>query len=503
MHNIKTAIVVVFFLLIMATAVFAGTGDNGADTGTIFTLWPLVDYRDSPKDHYRNLSLLGPLLKFQQNKDDHDTAVRPLLYRTANPQNETSSTDYLYPLASRTVSSEATTFQVLKLVQSNTYRKNEPEREHDSMFFPFYISGRSEKYGPYTSVFPFYGDIYERFWRDEYHYVLFPLYGRTVKKGTTTRNYLYPFFSTIRGDRESGFQFWPLYGQAAKEGSYRRHFALWPFIFVEDQGLNTDNPTHKLSVLPLYSATDSPQKVSRSYLWPFFSYTDDLVEDQHEVDYFWPFWLTVRGSKKNETRMLPFYSIDRGREYLKRWFMWPLLRHEEIRSASYSQDLDRVLFFLYSDSRETWSKDGGERRRMAFWPLYIYRKDTRGVKSLTLPAPVEPVLDREGIEKNWAPLWRIYHQRWNDAGDSAVSFLWNLYWHEVRDGAVAYELFPLVQFQSGSRMSDLKLLKGLVGYRNSDGAKQLRLLWLPFGFSWGNTAAKSKTEATATPRSMQ
>ena len=32
------------------------------------------------------------------------------------------------------------------------------------------------------SVFPLYGDLYERFWRDEYHYVLFPLYGRTVKR---------------------------------------------------------------------------------------------------------------------------------------------------------------------------------------------------------------------------------------------------------------------------------------------------------------------------------
>ena len=43
------------------------------------------------------------------------------------------------------------------------------------MLFPFYITGRSEKYGPYTSVFPLYGDLYERFWRDEYHYVLFPV----------------------------------------------------------------------------------------------------------------------------------------------------------------------------------------------------------------------------------------------------------------------------------------------------------------------------------------
>jgi hypothetical protein len=505
MYRKITVIAALLLLLATATAAFAeDKGDSGTDaeTGTIFTLWPLLDYRDSPKDDYRNLSLLGPLFKFQQNKEGRDTAVRPLFYRTASRQNDTSSSEYLYPLASRDVSPEVTTFQVLKLIQSNSYRKHEPEEQDETMFFPFYISGRSEKYGPYTAVVPFYGHIYERFWRDEYHFVLFPLYGRTVKKGTTTSNYLYPFFSTIHGERESGFQFWPLYGQSAKEGSYSKHFALWPFIFVENLGLDTDNPTHKLSVLPLYSATDSPQKKSRSYLWPFFGYTEDVAKDQHEVDYFWPFWLTVRGSKRNVTSLLPFYSEDQGRENLKRWYMWPLLKHEEIRSPSYTQDLDRVLFFLYSDSRETWVKDGSERRRTAFWPLFVFKKETRGVKSLTMPAPVEPVFDREGIEKNWAPLWRVYQQRWDDAGESAVSFLWNLYWHEVRQDGIAYELFPFVQYQSNVKKSDLRLLKGLIRYRVDNGKKSLSLFWLPFGFNWG-AAADASAEVSAIPRSKQ
>lgn len=506
MNKKGTAIALVLLLLFSATAVLAGDGEAGnadADAGTIFTIWPLLDYRHSPKDGFRNLSLLGPVFKFQQSNEDRDTALRPLFYRKADQQNETSSTDYLYPLASRDVSPEVTTFQVLKLIQSNSYRKNDSERQDDAMFFPFYISGRSEKYGPYTAVVPFYGHIYERFWRDEYHFVLFPLYGKTVKKGTTTRNYLYPFFSTIHGERESGFQFWPLYGQSAKEGVYSKRFALWPFVFVENLGLNTDNPTRKVSVLPLYSATDSPQKVSRSYLWPFFGYTDDLAKDQHQVDYFWPFWLTVRGSKRTETRIMPFYSVDRGREYVKRWYLWPLLKREEISSPSYSQDLDRVLFFLYTNSRETWLKDGAERRRAAFWPLFVYKKDTRGISSLTMPALVEPVLDREGIEKNWAPLWRIYQQRWNESGDSAVSFLWNLYWHEIRDDGMAYELFPLIQFQAEREKSDLKLLKGLLRYGNSNGRKNLSFFWLPFGFTWGEAAADIKAELPATPRSAQ
>ncbi len=384
------------------------------NTGTIVTFWPLFDYRQSPRDGYSNLSILGPLFKFQQQGNERQMALRPLFYETANLNSQTASINYLYPLASQETSPEVSTFQFLKLIQSNTFRKNEPEgQQKESMFFPFYISGNSSKYGPYRSFFPFYGDIYERFWRDEYHFALFPIYGRTVKNGTTTRNYLYPFFSTTEGDRESGFKVWPLYGQSAKERVYDKRFALWPFFLHSSiVGLNTENPTHQFSILPLYVATDSPQRVSRSFLWPFFGYSDELLHDQHQVDYLWPFWLTVRGSSKNETRILPFFSEEKRKENLKRWYMWPLLKHEEINSSSYRQELDRILFFLYNDNRETWPKDGSDRRRTALWPLFVYKSDTRGVKSLTIPAPVEPIFDREGIEKNWAPLWRFYQQRW-------------------------------------------------------------------------------------------
>src|SRR6266702_2978037 len=227
---------IIFLLLAVLTVpqLYADDGTARNEEGTIFTLWPLIDYRESPHEGFSNLSLLGPLFKLQHQKDVRDLAVRPLFYDTSDQKNSWDVTEYLYPLASSENSREVSTVQVLQLYQKNTYRKNEEEnKEKGTMLFPFYISGKSEKYGPYTSVFPFYGDIYERFWRDEYHYVMFPLYGRTVKKGTTTRNYLYPFFSTIKGEQESGFQFWPLYGQSAKEGVYARRFALWPFYMKE------------------------------------------------------------------------------------------------------------------------------------------------------------------------------------------------------------------------------------------------------------------------------
>ena len=495
----KAFIISLLLALVMVPALFADDGTAHDEEGTIFTFWPLVDYRESPREGYSNLSVLGPLFKLQWRKDDRDLAVRPLFYETSNQKTDWASTEYLYPLASSENSPQASTMQVLQLYQKNTYRKDEEDKqEKGAMLFPFYVSGRSEKYGPYTSVFPLYGDMYERFWRDEYHYVLFPLYGRTVKNGTTNRNYLYPFFSTTEGERESGFQFWPLYGQSAKEGVYRKRFVAWPIYMEEQSGLDTDNPTRKLYLFPLYAATDSPKRTARYYVWPFFGYKTETEGNQEERDYFWPFVRTIRGDKRTMDSFLPFYFSDERKESRKRWYMWPLLKHEELDSDVFRQERDRVLYFLYSDSRESWPKDGAERRRMAFWPLFVFNRDTRGIKSLSLPAPVESVLNREGIERSWAPFWRIYQQRWNDKGDSAVSFLWNLYWHEQRDEELAYEFFPALAYRSEKKSADLKLFKGFLHYRNETGEKSLSFLWLPFGIHWGKTGAASAAQTSVT-----
>ncbi|KAF0215014.1 MAG: hypothetical protein FD174_4254 [Geobacteraceae bacterium] len=490
--------------LFLAAPLHAGEGEEKGESGEIFTFWPLVDYRESPKEGYRNISILGPLFKIQQWGNDRDIAIRPLFYERANTRNETASTDYLYPVASTETTPDVTTVQVLKLFQNNNYRKDEGEKQEKStMLFPFYISGKSEKYGRYTSVFPFYGDIYERFWRDEYHYVLFPLYGRTVKKGTTTRNYLYPFFSTTTGEKESGFQFWPLYGEAAKEGVYSRRFVLWPFYLQENSGLDTDNPTEKRYFFPFYAATDSPQRSSRYYVWPFFGHSSDTVTKEEVRDYFWPFLWTARGERRTVDSYLPFYSREEGKERIKRWYLWPLYKHEELNSLVLRQESDRILYFLYSNSRESWPQDDKEKRRTAFWPLFVYNRDTRGVSSLTMPAPVEPVFNKDGVERSWAPLWRLYHQRWNDRGDSAASFLWNLYWHEVRGDDFAYEFFPLLSYRSEKSAADFKFFKGLLRYRNSYGEKSFTFLWLPLGMHWGKADEGVRADAATRAHSPE
>jgi len=483
MSLFRMSIVALLVLLVLAPP----SGADQGEEGTIFTLWPLVDYRESPAEGFSNLSLLGPLIKFQKHGKDRELAIRPLFYKSSHTKDQAQSTYFLYPVAFHESTPEADTFQVLQLFRKNSYRKQEgSEQEKSTMLFPFYISGESDTYGPYRSVFPIYGDIYERFWRDEYHFFMFPLYGSTVKRGTTTNHYLWPIFSTTKGENEDGFGVFPLYGQSQKTGVYEKSFALWPFYTASKTGLDTDNPTEKKFFFPLYASTDSPKKTSRTYLWPFFGYTDDREKKVEEVNYLWPLITRVRGEKRQKESFLPFYSHETFSEGEKSWYLWPIYKHEEQTSDIFRQETDRVLFFLYRSNRESWPKDGADRRRTALWPLFLYQKSPAGVSSISLPAPVEPILDKEGIEKNWAPLWRIYQRRWDAEGNSASSLLWNLYWHERRGEDLAYELFPLISYRGTQKERELKLLKGLISLKRSGEEQALNLLWLPFGPKWGH-----------------
>ncbi|HEU0265840.1 MAG TPA: hypothetical protein VFR01_08955 [Geobacterales bacterium] len=493
MHNpMRLLLLFTAFILVVFHSVSANADETGG--GTIVTIWPLVDYRQSPREGYSNLSLLGPLIKVQKEGGDRESALRPLFYTTSHADGA-RDTDYLYPLASTHRSASSHRLSILQLFQVNLYRQGEEREDQSTTLFPIYFHGSSERYGPYTAIFPLYGDLYDRFGRDEIHFALFPLYSRTVKRGTTNRNYLWPFFAQTSGERESGFQFWPLYGQGEKEGVYRSRFVLWPFYLSSNSQLNTDQPMRKLTLFPLYAATDTQTLEERHYLWPFFGYTNDSSRHLQERDYLWPFWFTVRGDDIRVTSILPLYKNSKNKEFQKQWYLWPVVKIEAIDSPSYRQERFRILLWLYTDEKELWPDDGGERQRVALWPLFLYRRDSRGVRNFTLPALVEPILDRPGIEKSWAPLWRIYAQRWNDRGESALSLVWNLYWHERRPHALAFELFPLVSGHAEATRGGFRLIKGVIGYDRRQEEKRLILFWLPV-IRWGEQQSSAISSST-------
>jgi len=481
---------VLALLILPANQLIAATDRSDSSPGDIFTFWPLIDYRKDFAKKTSSLSILGPLLNFDSTPTDDIFSFRPLIHNTRDSSKTRSVSYYLYPLASTETTPDVDQIEFLQIFQKNSYRKSEPEeKESQSMIFPFFISGESKKYGSYTSLFPIYGDIYGRFWRDEYHYILFPLYGRTVLKKTTNYNFLWPFFSITSGENESGFRIWPLYGQAAKEGVYSSMFFLWPIFSKEKRAVSGDAISERFSIFPLYASYDTPHSTSRTWLWPFFGYANDTKIEEQERNYFWPFWLTVSGKKRNVIRFLPFYSDEVTEDSTKNWYLWPLYETDTMQSPQYRQTRERMLFFLFSNKVESWTQDDKERQRTALWPLFLYNRNTDGESTLSIPAPVEPILDRDGIEKLWAPLWRFYLHKWNDKGDSQLSILWNLYWHDRNKESAGWEVFPLFRHRSAPSFGEIQILKGLINYTENGDKRALSVLWIPFDISWQSKPA--------------
>jgi len=475
-------------LLLLVAAIYQPCNASGpdvvtpakpSDQGSVTTFWPLFDYRSSPATNYSNLSILGPVFKRERSGDTTRTAIRPLFFNQSSPDSD--ETDFLYPIASTSSSESGSDTQMLKLFQKHVSRTGTPEEKIETMLFPLYISGRSEKYGDYTSVFPIYGNIYERFWRDEYHYTLFPLYSRTVKNGTTSTNLLYPIFNFTSGENEHGFALWPLYGQSSKQGVYEKKFVLWPFYISEKSGLNTNNPIEKTYLLPLLASQRSPQQSSTYAPWPFCGVVRDASGNVVERDFFWPFWLTARSKDSSTERFIPFYSSSRVKDSTSNWILWPIYRNQSIDSTTFKQDKTSLFYFLFSHSDESWPQLGRDRANSSFWPLYAWKRDEDGMRTLTMPAPVEPVIWNDGVERNLAPLWRIFITKWDDKGDGATSIFWNFYWSETRGNERAWELFPLISYTYTAKNTDFRLFKGLFGYSSKFGKSSLSLFWIPLG----------------------
>lgn len=453
---------------------------------SVTTVWPLVDYRENRAESFSNLGMLGPVVKRQHRKGETVTALRPFWYQTTDDSSGDTSIDILYPLATLRLSREGDFFQFLKVIDRTATRTDDPEGGDSSMmFFPLFMKGNSSRYGSYWSLFPIYGDLYEKFGRDEIHYALFPLYGRTVKKGTTNTNILWPFF-TVTSGKESGFSFWPLFGSVGEENVSSQRFILWPIYRETARRIGTPQESRSLTIFPFYNRNSSPRREVTDILWPFFGHEVNRVEGYERWNYLWPLFWSASGEGRSALSLLPLYLSDRTRNREKRWYLWPIYRTERYESDGYRNETDRVLFFLYTDQREEWSADRKERIRSNLWPLYTYRRDPDGSRRVTFPAPVEPIFPREGVENSWAPLWRVFIARWNEQGESALTLFWNLYWEERRKGGIAWELFPLFRYDSDPRRWDFLFLKGMIRYRGEGSRKKLSLFWLDSGIEWGD-----------------
>jgi hypothetical protein len=443
--------------------------------GTDFHAGPLLDQSALVLDSGQRTEAVGPFF-YDQHKDTEKTwAIPPLLSYDTDPATESAEFDLLYPVLTGEHFGGEYRWQLAQLFSFSGGQQPDDSTVKRFTLFPIYFQQRSPAPDEnYTALFPLYGRLKNRLFRDEIFFVLFPVYGESRKRDIVTDNYLYPFFHLRRGDGLRGWQFWPLVGHEHKDvttktngfdeteiiGGHDKSFFLWPLYLKQNTGIGTDNPGKFRASIPLYAWARSPQRDSTSVLWPFFTWIDDRAKKYHEWEGPYPFVVVARGTGKTATRCWPLFGRARNDTLESDFYLWPIYKYNRTHAGTLDQERTRILLYLFSDLNERNIETGAERKRVDLWPLYVWHHDFNGSSRLQIIAPVETALpDNGGVERNWSPLWSLWRSEDNPrSGASSQSLLWNLYRRETTSASRKCSLlFGLFQYQSDSEIKKLRL----------------------------------------------
>jgi len=472
-----------------------GPSPDAAATAGSLNVWPLYDERDDPVDRRHVQSGLGPLLESSRSPDSTvgTAAFRPLFHWQKEVQPDRLEWEFLYPLMSYSRVEEDAKFQLLQVLNFRFENTDPAAREERFDLWPFYFSGKTETGETYRALLPFGGRAVNRLFQDELEFFLFPLYARFVQLGTETRYFPWPIVSVVSGENRSGFRIVPLYGQDVKEGVFEKRFVLWPFFLHQRTGLDGDNPDELLSILPLYVSQRSKNRDRITLLWPLFTYTEDREHQFEQWEIAWPLIVIARGEGRTGTRFLPFYleehRLVRDQAFLREMkrsslaILFPIYTRSQEEFPGSVTVRDRVLWWLYSDTRQEGSE--GSTRRVDAWPFFRYTRDREGAVEFQTLAILEAFMPgNEKFERNYSPLWALYTHRRSPRGESVRSFLWNLVRHEeTPEGRSVEVLGPVLAYQERGGASRLSVLAGLFEYEVAHGTRSVRL-FRELRFTW-------------------
>lgn len=452
---------------------------GGTQRADDLTYGPLAHEFDLTLEEGRRREVAGPLFSVETGRDWERWAVSPFLRYARDRTLDTSEFDILYPLFAADRAGSEYKYKLMFL-HSFAGGKNQDEAlARRFTMFPIFFSQRSPvPEDNYTAILPFYGTLKGRLQRDEIHWVGWPFYVETWRKGVRTRNIPWPFFHVRDGGGVKGWQAWPFYGRETKTSSWftnaygglevdpghRKSFVLWPFHFREDLGLGTTNELSHRLLLPFYSYSLSPAKDSRTWLWPLFSVIDNREKGYKEWQVPWPLLVFARGPGETTDRFFPFYSRSQSPTVQSGFLMWPLYKVNRITSPPLMRERDRILFFLYSNVKETNTLRQTVARRLDLWPLFAYREDHEGNRRFQALALMESFLPlNHAVDHVYSPLWSVWRQERNPTTQAtSQSFLWNLY---RRDHA--------------PQRTKVSLLFGLFQYQSSPESRRLKLFFVP------------------------
>ena len=444
-------------------------------------LGPLF-YKTTISDDSFEYGFLGPFYIQTQTPDRSEVGFRPLFYKVNDSKNDISEFDFLYPISSykrRGNSSLTQIFLHLIRFESEKLQSGFTNKELDIFPFIFYRNYEN-KDQDHFALFPFYGDLKNKFSKEKIKFFLFPFYLHSQNNGEITNSIIWPFLSFYSGEHK-GFRIWPLWGKRTREkDNLDQRFALWPF-YVKSEKVFYGEKVYSRSFLPFYSESKFLDVEHRSYFWPFINNVVNEKTGLKRWDAPWPFINFTDGPEK-QRRIFPFYSLNTENENDRDGFiLWPLYKYSVKDLEDHTLDKKTFLLFLYKDTKKIPLVDNGQSgRRIDLWPLFTYEKDYYGESKFHIFTIFEPFIrSNDRLYRNYSSFWRIFV--WEKTADnkSYSSLLWNLFSSYKDSSSRVIEIRPILPLFSYSKVEKevaFSFLGGLIGYSEN---KYFKLFYLP------------------------
>lgn len=446
--------------------------------------WPVFTGQLDQEERIHSWQSIGPIVFGERGGEQNVHGVRPFFVRFSEPERERSSFHVLYPLFNARYRPYGTSWDVLNLVRFQSFSGPGQEQPNRTFhLFPILFWGsHPDPDRSYFGIFPLAGQMHNLLTYDEITWFLFPLATRLVRGEVTTFGMPWPFIRLVRGPKTRGFHLWPLYGQVARENDFHHRYWLWPLGYHVRRELWKEEPFETFGFLPFYAYSSSDRAVSKSYLWPFFGYTDSQDPEYYERRYFWPLFVQRRGASYIN-RWAPFYthSIRSGTD--KKWILWPIHRRATWEERGLLNERTQVLFFLYWSHTQS-SVDRPEAApavKKHLWPFYSSWDNGAGRRQVQALSVLDVFFPfNEVVRANYSPLFAIYQLDKEEGVRSRRSFLFNLItWNRlVKEDRVRLDVGPLFSYEGHPGGRQWEVLKGLLSYSREGKDRSFGGLWL-------------------------
>ena len=456
--------------------------------------WPIISYTTDAKKQKTQIDILGPIYSYKDTPKETTHAFRPFFIGEFSKEKEFMQMLFLWPLGLFRKQPEETKIWVMPFYYYRDKRRPElGERDFDWFFLPFLAFGGVDTHeGKYLHLL-FWGNIKGLLMYDEIKMTPFPFYVEGRDGEYVTRGYLWPFFRFGDGGGRK-FRFYCFfYSFYEKKGKFRRRSYMWPFIHYNEEYLDKKHPVTEFMFFPFYGQAKSDVSMSRTFLWPLFSYAYNTETGYREYNLPWPFYKYRTGAGVEEFRIWPFYwktekKIEPAGKEEDLVIMWPFYWHTRSDYLTFEKESYYVLPFYWSHWRKGKEKGAKPTRRVKIWPLLSYKQDQDGTVRYRALSPLwfEDYFPN-GIEKNWLPLFSIFDYSHGPRGAETLSLLGPLYQYKEDIDSVYHRVLIFSYKKKKNKTEDMKrysLLGGLFEYKKDRGKKRLKLFYIPL-FSWG------------------